>query len=188
MKQEENLAPLDCSVQVDTYGKECMEEKKHLYMYKGEVGVPPLAMVDDVACPASCGIDSVEITAFLNAKTNVKKLQFGVEKCHQLHFGGKKNPCPDLHIDNWGVKKCNETKTGFANLVDEHLGDHKLKDVEEEKYLGDIISTNGSNLKNVLSRKDKAVGVIKQIESILNDICFGSFHFEVAIMLRDSFF
>ena len=35
----------------------------------------------------------------------------------------------DLHIDNWGVKKCNETKTGFANLVDEHLGDHKLKDV-----------------------------------------------------------
>ena len=76
---------------------------------------------------------SVEITAFLNAKTNVKKLQFGVEKCHQLHFGGKKNLCPDLHIDNWGVKKCNETKTGFANLVDEHLGDHKLKDVEEEK-------------------------------------------------------
>ena len=49
-------------------------------------------------------------------------------------------------------------------------------------------STNGSNLKNVLSRKEKAVGVIKQIEYILNDICFGSFYFEVAIILRDSLF
>ena len=115
--QGEVFGPLECSVTVDTFGKECMEEKKHLYMYKGEVGVPPLAMVDDVACPASCGIDSVEITAFLNAKTNVKKLQFGVEKCHQLHFGGKKNLCPDLHIDNWGVKNGNEANTGFANQV-----------------------------------------------------------------------
>ena len=75
--QGEVFGPLDCSVTVATFGKECMEEKKHLYMYKGEVGVPHLAMVDDVACPASCGIiDSVEITAFLNAKTDVKKLQF----------------------------------------------------------------------------------------------------------------
>ena len=96
-------------------------------------------------CPHSVGVWTL--------KTNLKKLQFVVEKCHQLHFGGKKNLCPDLHIINCGVKKSNEAKTGFANLVNDHLGDHKLKDVEEEKYLGDIISTNGSNLKNILSRK-----------------------------------
>ena len=76
------------------------------------MGVPPLAMVDDVACPAYCGLDTVEVAAYINAKTNVKKLQFGVDKCHQLHFGEKKH----LHIDSWGLKKSDEDKTGLENL------------------------------------------------------------------------
>ena len=171
---------------MDTFGKECMEEKKHLYKYKGVVGVPPLAMVDDMACPAACGIDSVEVAAYLNAKTNVKKLQFGVDKCHQLHIGCKKDLCPDLHIDNWGVTKCDEAKTGFGNLEDTFLGQHKVDEVDKEKYLGDILSADGSNMKNILSRKDKSVGVIKQICSILDETCFGNFHFEVAMILRGS--
>ena len=48
--QGETFGPLCCSVQVDSFGKECMKEKKHLYNYKNEVGVPPLAMVDDLLC------------------------------------------------------------------------------------------------------------------------------------------
>ena len=165
-----------------------MEEEKHLFIYKGEVGVPPLALVNDVACPAACGVDSVGVTAFINAKSNVKKLQFGVEKCHQLHFGNKKDLCPDLHIDNWGIEKCDEAKTGFENLNDIHLGAHKIETVDEEKYLGDIISTDGSNMKNILSRKAKAFGITKQILAILEEVCFGSFQFEVAMILRASLF
>ena len=46
--QGENLAPLECSVQVDSFGKECLKEKKHLFMYRGLVEVPPLSMVDDL--------------------------------------------------------------------------------------------------------------------------------------------
>ena len=42
--QGEVFGPLECSVSIDTFGKECLNERKHLYMYKGEVGVPPLAM------------------------------------------------------------------------------------------------------------------------------------------------
>ena len=99
--QGEVFGPLQCSVTVDTFGKECMEEDKHLYKYRGVVGVPPLAMVDDVACPAICGLDSVEVTEFINSKTNSKKLQFGVEKCHQLHVGNKEHICPDLKINDW---------------------------------------------------------------------------------------
>ena len=37
-----------------------------------------------------------------------------------------------------------------------------------------------------MSRKDKLVGVIKQICSILDETCFGNFHFEVAMILRGS--
>ena len=128
------------------------------------------------------------MAAYLNAKTNVKKLQFGVEKCHKLHFGGKRHLCPDLHIDNWGLKKIDEEKTGLENLEDVHLGYYKIEGVEEEKYLGDIISSDGSNMKNVVTRKGKSNGILKQIGSILEEVCYGQFHFEVAVILRDSLF
>ena len=72
--QGEVFGPLQCSVQVDSFGKECMLENKHLYYYRGEVGVPPLAMVDDLLAVSDCGIESVKTNGFFNAKTNVKKL------------------------------------------------------------------------------------------------------------------
>jgi hypothetical protein len=45
--------------------------------------------------------------------------------------------------------------------------------VEEEKYLGDIISNNGKNTKNIEARKNRGTGIVNQIMSILEDICFG---------------
>ena len=44
--QGEVFGSLECSVTVDTIGKECLAKGKYLYFYKG-VEVPPLAMVDD---------------------------------------------------------------------------------------------------------------------------------------------
>ena len=46
--QGEVFGPLCCSVQVDTFGKECVQKEKYLYKYKEVVGVPPLSMVDDL--------------------------------------------------------------------------------------------------------------------------------------------
>ena len=63
----ETFGPLCCSVQVDTFRKECTEKNQLLYQYKGEVGVPPLAMVDDLVCISKCGINSVLMHAFINA-------------------------------------------------------------------------------------------------------------------------
>ena len=60
-------------------------------------------------------------------------------------------------------------KTGFENLTDEMSEPHKMDLMEQEKYLGDIINTNG-----------------KQIATILDEICFGPFLFEVSLILRDS--
>ena len=71
--QGETLAPLECSVQVDKIGNECMEEDKFLYYYKNEVPVPPLSMVDDLVAISNCGVEAVKTNAFLNGKTNLKK-------------------------------------------------------------------------------------------------------------------
>ena len=47
---------------------------------------------------------------------------------------------------------------------------------------------NGKNRKNSKARKDKGEGIRKQIITMLEDICFGPYEFEVASIWRDSLF
>ena len=53
--QGDVLAPLISSLQVDTMGKECLEEGKHLYYFKEKVPIPALGMVDDLLTISECG-------------------------------------------------------------------------------------------------------------------------------------
>ena len=57
---------------------------------------------------------------------------------------------------------------------------------EEQLYLGDIISADRRQDKNVLSRKNKSQGIINQIMEILKSVFFGKYYFEVALVLRSS--
>ena len=111
--QGEVMAPLECSVSVDTFGKECQEEEKYLYYYRDIVGVPSLSMVDDLVNISECGLDAVKLNAFINAKSNTKKFQFGKEKCHRLHFGSKTESCPDLYLDTGKIEESEEYDTGI---------------------------------------------------------------------------
>ena len=184
--QGEVYGPLCCSVQVDTFGKECMEKNKFLYQYKESVGIPPLSMVDDLVLTSRCGIESVLMNGFINCKTNQKKLQYGVDKCHRMHVGPKNHLCPDLFIDSWEVKSVDVLDTGVTGLVDSFTGSSLVESSDSEKYLGDIICKDGSNKKNIEARKGKGTGIKNQIMDILDDICFGPYTFEVALVLRDS--
>ena len=159
-----------------------------MYKYKDDLGVPPLGMVDDVLAISQCGVDSVLMNAFLNQKTSMKRLQFGPDKCHQLHIGKSQLQCPDLYIDQWKLMKRDELVTGVENLEDVQVEDHKFDTASEEKYLGDVISVDGKNSKNIESRRAKAQGIIKQVKNILEEMCFGYYVFEVAIILRNSLF
>ena len=57
---------------------------------------------------------------------------------------------------------------------------------QEQLYLGDLISADGSHTKNVQLRKDKGIGVINQIMQILHSTYFGKYFFEIAMVLRES--
>ena len=184
--QGEVFGPLQCSVQVDTFGKECLAQSKHLYSYRDCVGVPPLATIDDLLAVSECGIDTVKTNAYLNAKTSVKKLQFGGKKCHKLHIGKNQHVCPDLFVDDWRMEKIDEFETGIRNLKDVFNGDYAMEGVEDEKYLGDLLTTDGTNTKNVESRKSKGVGSVSQILSMLEEITFGPFYFQVAVTFRST--
>ena len=159
--QGDVFGPIQCSVSVDTYGKECIIEDKHLYTYKDGVQVPALAMVDDVLIVTECGYKSTMANAFINTKSNMKKLQYGTAKCHKMHVGRRKNEdiCPDLFVDGWKLKEVSEIDTGTVedDSVDDYDGLQKMDEVTDEKYLGDVLSADGKNLKNITARRNKSI-------------------------------
>ena len=53
-------------------------------------------------CMSVCGTDTVLMNGF------IKKLQFGIEKCHKMHVGRKTCFYSDLFIYNWKVQEISE--------------------------------------------------------------------------------
>ena len=147
--QGDVFGPIECSVSVDTLGKECLQDDKHLYLYKDQVKIPMLAMVDDILSISECGYKTSMVNSYINTKTSLKKLQFGIKKCFKMHIGKSHDEevCPDLELDGWEVKVVTEIDTKEVVMEDEYAGLHKMEEVSHDKYLGDIISSDGRNLK-----------------------------------------
>ena len=185
--QGDVFGPILCSKQIDTFGKECLEEKKYNYLYKGEVEIPPLSMVDDIICVSVCGFQSVMLNSYLTCKTNMKKLQFGAEKCKKMHIGRKHEEfkCHSIFVDKWRETE-KKNNVGKEIIEDVCVGKVQMEESEEEKYLGDIITKDGKNIKNIQSRINKGKGIVKRITEILDGVPFGKLYFQVAIILRNS--
>ena len=186
--QGDVLAPLISSLQVDTFGKECLEDGKHLFYYKDTVPIPPLGLVDDLFTITTCGYNTTKMNQFINDKTAMKRLQFGTSKCVKLHIGKTCNEtlCSDLYVDGWKRDVVTDIETGKISQTEIFSGPEKMDVKLEQTYLGDVISSDGSHTKNVLARKNKGLGIINQITQILDSVFFGRFHFEVALVLRSS--
>ena len=186
--QGDVFSPILCSNLVDTIGKECLQEGKYTYSYRGEVDIPPLSMMDDLLCVSECGHKSYMINAYINHKTSSKKLQFGTDKCKKMHVGKIKEDykCRKLVIDQWTeeLKINNENK--YIEIKDTFEGKKEMEEKSEEKYLGVIISKDGKNMKNIKDRVAKGTGIVKRIFAILDSIPLGKHYFEVAMILRDS--
>ena len=63
-----------------------------------------------------------------------------------------------------------------------------MESVEYDTYLGDILSSDGRNTRNVRNRIGKGIGITTQIMNILNSICLGEYYMESAVLLRESMF
>jgi hypothetical protein len=188
--QGDVLAPLISSLQVDTFGKECMEKKKHLFYYKDSVPIGPLGMVDDLLTISECGVKTTLMNQFINFKTGTKRLQFGTAKCIKMHIGkGESNIlCKDLQVGGWKVDVITDPITGKCSRSESFIGYEKMKIKKEQTYLGDLLSNDGSHTKNVQQRSNKGLGVINQVMQILESTFFGKYYFEVAVVLRESLF
>jgi hypothetical protein len=61
-----------------------------------------------------------------------------------------------------------------------------MKEVGNDTYLGDILSSDGKNTLNIESRVSKGLGIVSQIMDILKSVSFGVHYFEIAATLREA--
>ena len=158
------LAPLKCSLSIDRIGKEALEDfHKDLYQYRGCVTIPPLGMVDDILTVTECSVKSVKMNNFVGSKIKCMQLELGENKCAQLHIGSKKTSCYDLRINNTKMNKS-----------------------DKEKYLGEILTSDGKIAENIANKHGKGIGTANTILSLLKEVHFGQYYFEMALLFRNS--
>ena len=73
-----------------------------------------------------------------------------MDKCKKIHVGHKEEDykCQKLSVDKWTEVEVANDVTGEVSLEDSCQGEQITEEKSEEKYLGDVISTDGRNLKN----------------------------------------
>ena len=104
----------------------------------------------------------VKLNAQIEEKVKSKKLKLGEDKCHVLHVG-KAKTCLNLQVHG----------------ID-------MENVKSEKYLGQYISSDGKNDKNVEDRCNKGIGMYCQMFVILNDVSLGRHFFHIGLLLRET--
>ena len=106
----------------------------------------------------------------------------------KIHIGKvcEEYKCQNLTVDSWTETAINNQETAEITIEDSYLGEENMVEVEEEKYLGDVISRDGKNIKNFKARVNKGTGIVNKIMNMLDGIPFGQFYFEVALILRNS--
>ena len=155
-------APLKASVQLDTLGKECIANVEGLFKYKDCVNITPLIFIDDVLSVTNCGNDSVKANAIIDSKVDTKQLKFGPSKCFKMHVGNDNlNTCPTLKVH-----------------------EQVMTEVNKEKYLGDYLSNDGKININIQERQNKGNGYVNQILSMLKEVSFGYYYFNMAMLFR----
>jgi hypothetical protein len=88
------FGPLKCSVQMDTLGREARQTGIGIFKYRSTVDIQALAMIDDVMSMSSCGDNSIEINAMINAKMQTKKLRLSEDKFYKIHISKNGSFCP----------------------------------------------------------------------------------------------
>ena len=114
--------------------------------------------MDDLLAITEMGIKENIMNAYINFQSANKGLQFSISKCKTLTIG-KKTPLyqtKPLEVEKWEI-----TYDQQGNITETYAGKTPLEEVSSVKYLGFIISSNGSNVENIASKKIKAINTTR---------------------------
>ena len=92
-----------------------------------------LSTIKKMSSYAQIGPQRAEIGIIIITQTNLKRLQFGPQKCLKLHVGRKCQTCPELPIDTWKLEKSSEEFTSVMELVDVEGQKHIMEEVDSAK-------------------------------------------------------
>ena len=85
------------------------------------------------------------------------------------------------------MQEVQSINAGEVTHEEAYDGEHVMSTEGVEKYLGQTISSDSTNTLNIEALRNKGVGIQNKIVTILNTISAGKFHFEVAVILRNSY-
>ena len=179
---------MQCSVQVDVIGRESLDPALEPFRYKNIVEIPALGMVDDILTFSESGHKTMRMNAFITAKIACKKLQFGPKKCFVIHTSREHEDVRnlELYVDGWEMKNVKDVETGMERRQDIYEGDMEVSHISSEKYLGQVISSDSKNTRNIEKIRNKGIGIQNRVIQMLEAMPGGQFHFEIAIILRNS--
>ena len=107
----------------------------------------------------------------------------------QIAILEKVNEFAKKHRLQWGQAKCNVMRVGVHDKPREektwNLGSMPIKETTTYKYLGDVISSDGKNTKNIESRKTKTYATTININSIASTEVLRRIETSVLIELHD---
>ena len=127
------------------------------------VAIPPMSMIDDIITITKCGINSIRVNASVQSKTDTKRLTLSQDKCVKMHFGYESNCCPALRV--------HQTLMQLS---------------EKQTYLGDIYTVDFKIDENIKMRHNKGMKIVNNIITIVKNISYGYYSFEIALVLRNS--
>ena len=139
------------SNQIDSFGKSCLEEKIHIYLYRNTIPLVQMAMCNDLLVISKCGYKTDLAVAYLNSQSSFNYLQFGLSKCVKMYVGKTRQnfKCSSVYLDNWTSKENVNKETGKIEFLEEYTGKMKIKDVSDMKYLGNKLNSDGSNILDI---------------------------------------
>ena len=159
------FGPLKCTTQMDKLGGICYGRGNPLLMYKKTVQIPPLGMIDDLLVMNVCGSPSIISNSVVNTFIESKRLQFSEKKCAKIHVGESSGICPELKVH-----------------------DKQMLSSDRQKYVGDIISSDGKNTEHIAERTSRGWAIVAEILSILREIPLGKYKIETGLLLRKTMF
>ena len=105
-------------------------------------------------------------------------LQYIREYSSPKIFTSKKIPSfhkPELEVDAWELKHEPD-----GSMDEKYVGKIKIENEESLVYLGHVLSQDGSNMKNILHKRNKSIGTKKLIPLLIKHL--GPYTFEAAII------
>ena len=144
-------------------------------------------MAEDAECDDGLGIKFSDLRmSVLEWVDDVVTFAAGEDQQnHTLQFV---NNFAVKHKLKWGREKCNVKKIGHGRYIQEKwmLGQLEIDSCDQYKYLGDIVTRNGNNQKNIEDRQAKVMAMTRKILGLGGNEVFKNIQLKALLKMHNS--